>query len=165
LTHGTGAAAWLAWLEATGLGVAMRQWLWLYPVVEIVHLTGIVALVGAAAMFDLRLLGFSRRLPVSSMAAHLLPWARVGLAVVVPTGVMMFVAHATEMAGNPAFRVKLLLIGAALANAATFHRWPFRSVSRWDVAAPTPPAARFAAVASLALWIGVIACGRLLAYL
>jgi hypothetical protein len=165
LTHQAGAPAWLVWLEATGLGVAMRQWLWLYPAVEIVHIAGIVALVGAAAMFDLRLLGFSRRLPVSAMAAHLLPWARVGLAIVVPTGVMMFVAHATEMAGNPAFCLKLLFIGAALANAAAFHRWPFRSVSRWDVLAPTPSAARFAAVASLLLWSGVIACGRLLAYL
>jgi hypothetical protein len=154
----------LAWLEATGLGVAMRQWLWLYPIVEIVHIAGIVVLVGAAAMFDLRLLGVSPRLPVSAMAAHLLPWARAALAVVAPTGTMMFVAHATEMAGNPAFRLKLLLIAAALANAGAFHRWPFRSVSRWDVAARSPLAARFAAIASLTLWSGVIACGRLLAY-
>lgn len=165
MTHEAGAAAWLVWLEATGLGRAMRQWLWLYPTVEIVHIVGIVMLVGAAAMFDLRLLGLSRRLPVSAMAAHLLPWARVGLGVVVPTGVMMFVAHAVEMAENPAFRLKVILIAAALANAGAFHRWPFRSVSRWDVQAPTPPAARFSAVASLLLWSGVIACGRLLAYL
>ena len=156
---------WLAWLEATGLGVAMRQWLLLYPIVEIVHIAGIVVLVGAAAMFDLRLLGVSRRLPVRAMAAHLLPWARAGLAIVAPTGALMFVAHATEMAANPAFRFKLLFIAAALANAGAFHRWPFRSVSRWDVEAPSPLTARFAAVASLTLWSGVIACGRLLAYL
>jgi hypothetical protein len=142
----------------------MRQWLWLYPIVEIVHIAGIVVLVGAAAMFDLRLLGWSRRLPVSAMAAHLLPWARAGLGIVVPTGAMMFVAHAAEMAANPAFRLKLVLIAAALANAAAFHRWPFRSVSRWDVEAPSPVPARFAAIASLALWSGAIACGRLLAY-
>lgn len=164
MTPHPGGAGWLVWLEATGLGVAMRQWLWLYPIVEIVHIAGIVVLVGAAAMFDLRLLGFSRGLPVSAMAAHLLPWARAGLGIVVPTGAMMFVAHATEMAGNPAFRLKLLLIAAALANAGAFHRWPFRSVSRWDVAHHAPVAARFAAGASLALWSGVIACGRLLAY-
>jgi hypothetical protein len=165
LTHEPGAAAWLVWLESTGLGVAMRQWLWLYPVVEIVHIIGIVALVGAAAMFDLRLLGWSRRVPVSAMAAHLLPWARVGLGIVAPTGLMMFIAHAAEMAENPAFRLKIVLIVAALVNAAAFHRWPFRSVSRWDVQTLTPPLARFAAVASLVLWSAVIACGRLLAYL
>ena len=162
--QGAGAGTWLAWLESTGLGVAMRRWLWLYPGVEIVHIAGIVMLVGAAAMFDLRLLGFSPRLPVGAMASHLLPWARAGLALVVPTGLMMFVAHAGEMAANPAFRLKLVLIAAALANAAAFHRWPFRSVSRWDVDVRAPAAARLAAAASLTLWASVIACGRLLAY-
>jgi hypothetical protein len=164
LTSETASTSWLARLEASGLGVAMRQWLWLYPGVEIVHIAGFVVLVGAAAMFDLRLLGLSRRLPVAAMAVHLLPWARAGLAIVVPTGLMMFVAHATEMATNPVFRIKLVLIAAALANAAAFHRWPFRSVSRWDVEVQAPAAARLAAGISLVLWISVISCGRLLAY-
>lgn len=155
---------WLAWLESTALAVAMRQWLWFYPIVEILHITGLVVLVGAAAMFDLRLLGVSRRLPVADMARHLLPWARTGFALVVPTGLMMFIAHATEMATNPAFQIKLALIVAAVTNATIFHRWPFRSVARWNVDAPSPTAARMAAVLSLTLWIGVIACGRLLAY-
>jgi hypothetical protein len=165
LTHEPLGAAWLVWLETTALAHAMRQWLWLYPVVEIVHIVGIVLLVGAAAMFDLRLLGASRRLPVAEMARHLLPWARVGLGVMVPTGFLMFSAHATEFAVNPAFRLKLALVAAACLNAAVFHRWPFRSVSAWNVDAEPPPAAKLAAVLSLTLWTGVIACGRLLAYL
>ena len=158
------AAAWLGWLETTALAQAMRQWLWLYPVVEIVHIVGIVLLVGAAAMFDLRLLGVSRRLPVAAMARHLLPWARLGLGVMVPTGLLMFSAHATEFAANPAFRLKLALVAAACLNALVFHRWPFRSVSAWNVDAESPPAAKLAAGLSLTLWSGVIACGRLLAY-
>jgi len=158
------AAAWLAWLESTALAVAMRQWLWFYPIVEILHITGLVVLVGAAAMFDLRLLGISRRLPVADMARHLLPWARTGFALVVPTGLMMFIAHANEMATNPAFQLKLTLVALAVTNATIFHRWPLRSVARWNVDAQSPPAARMAAVLSLTLWIGVIACGRLLAY-
>ena len=159
------AAAWLVWLEQSGAAQAMRQWLWLYPTVEIIHIGGIVLLVGAAAMFDLRLLGLSRSLPVAALARHLLPWARLGLATVAPTGFLMFAAHATEFATNPAFQLKLTLITAGCLNAAVFHRWPFRSVSAWDVEHPTPPVARVAAVASLLLWAGVITCGRLLAYL
>jgi hypothetical protein len=77
----------------------------------------------------------------------------------------MFSAHATEWAANPAFRLKLLLIIAAGLNAWAFHRWPFRSVAHWDREVPAPPHARFAAVVSVALWLSVIACGRLLAYL
>ena len=157
-------AGWLVWLEHSGLGLAMRQWRWLYPIVEIVHISGFVLLVGAAAMFDLRLLGLSRRLPTEAMAGHLLPWARAGFALVLPTGLMMFVAHAGEMATNPAFRLKLLLIAAALLNAGLFHRGIFTSVAAWSTERRPPVAARLAAVASLLLWTGVIACGRLLAY-
>jgi len=163
--HEGTAAAWLLWLEQSGLAQAMRQWRWLYPTVEVIHIVGFVLLVGAAAMFDLRLLGLSRSLPVATMARHLLPWARVGLGVVAPTGLLMFIAHATEFASNPAFQLKLMLIVAACLNAAVFHRWPFRTVSAWDVQTVTPPAARVAAVSSLLLWAGTISCGRLLAYL
>jgi len=68
-------AGWTGWLEATAAATAMRQSLWLYPIVEILHIIGFVVLVGSAAMFDLRLLGFSRQLPVTGMERHLLPWA------------------------------------------------------------------------------------------
>ena len=49
-------------------------------------------------------------------------------------------------------------------NALIFDRWPFRSVGAWDMVAPTPPAARAAAVLSLGLWTGTVCRGRLLAY-
>jgi hypothetical protein len=164
VTHPPVGPAWQVWLETSALAAAMREWLWLYPIVEIVHIAGIVLLAGGAAMFDLRLLGVSRDLPVAALSRHLLPWARAGLAVVAVTGAMMFAAHATEFGGSTVFRLKLGLIAAACLNAAVFHRVPFRSVKAWDVTAPAPGAARAAALVSLALWIGVIACGRLLAY-
>ncbi|HSB40547.1 MAG TPA: hypothetical protein VLK28_01855 [Methylomirabilota bacterium] len=163
--HPPEGAAWLVWLETSALAVAMRQWQWLYPIVEILHILGFVLVVGGAFYFDLRLLGRARSLPVSGLAAHLLAWARAGFGLVAPTGLMMFAAHATEFAVNPAFRLKLILIAVALLNAAAFHRWPFRSVARWDAGARAPAWAGIAAVISLACWIGAIACGRLLAYL
>jgi hypothetical protein len=163
--HPPSGPAWAVWLETSGVAVAMRQWLWLYPTVEIVHILGFVVLVGAAFMFDLRLLGLSRGLPVSAMAEHLLRWSRLALLVVAPTGALMFMAHATEMLVNPAFRLKLLLIAAAFLNAALFHRWPFRAVGDWDTEMLAPWPARLAGGLSLLLWTGVIACGRLLAYL
>src|SRR5207245_10256342 len=96
----------------------MRQSLWLYPIVEILHIIGFVILVGSAAMFDLRLLGLSRQLPVTGMERHLLPWARASVLLIVPTGGLMFVAHATEVARTPPFRLKLrFLVLAALHSA------------------------------------------------
>jgi hypothetical protein len=162
--HPPEGAAWLVWLETSALAVAMRQWQWLYPIVEILHILGFVLVVGGAVFFDLRLLGWGRSLAVTGLAAHLLAWARTGFALVVPTGLLMFSAHATEFAVSSVFRLKLILIAAAVLNAAAFHRWPLRSVTRWDVAAGTPAWARMAAVLSLACWTGAICCGRLIAY-
>ena len=165
MTHPPQGAAWLVWIETSRLAALMRESLWLYPAVEIVHIVGFVVLVGAAVMFDLRLLGVSRALPASLMARHHLPWARAALLLVVPSGLMMFAAHATEFADNPAFRVKLILLAAAGLNALLFHRGAFRSVTGWETEARIPATARAAAVLSLVLWVGVITAGRLLAYL
>lgn len=162
--HPPSGPAWAVWLETSAPAVAMRQWLWLYPAVEITHIVGFVLLVGSAFMFDLRLLGLSRTLPVSAMAAHLLRWARLALLLVVPSGVLMFVAHATEFGLNRVFQLKLLLIALAFLNAAIFHRWPFRAVGDWDTELTAPHPARLAAVLSIALWLSVLTCGRLLAY-
>ena len=121
--------AFLVYLETSGLATLMRQSQWLYPIVEIAHILGFVTLVGSVAMLDLRLLGFSRSLPVSGMARHLLRWSLGSLLLVVPSGLMMFSAHATEFADNTAFRVKMLLLVTAAANAVWFHRTSFRSVA------------------------------------
>jgi hypothetical protein len=116
-------------------------------------------------MFDLRLLGRSATLSARAMAHHLLPWARAALIMVVPSGVLMFAAHATEFVDNPAFRLKLALLAGAGLNAWLFHRKTFASVADWDRERPAPPGARAAAVVSLLLWAGVLAAGRLIAYL
>jgi hypothetical protein len=151
-------------IEASPLGQAMRQWLWVYPAVETVHIVGIAVLVGSIAILDLRLLGFSRSLSVRNLSAHVLPWSIASFLLIVPSGLAMFVAHAGDLMGNPVFAVKICLILLAGANAGIFHAGIFRSAGRWDVDAMPPLAARAAAAASLLLWIAVIACGRLLAY-
>ena len=155
-------------LEASGLGQAMRQWLWLYPAVEIVHIAGIGLLFGSIVVLDLRLLGLSRSIPVRSLARHVLPWTAASFLLIVPSGLMMFTAHASDFIASPVFVVKMCLIMAAGLNAALFHAIVFPSVGVWDAEEmrklPPPPSARFSAAASLLIWACVIACGRLLAY-
>lgn len=154
-----------AWMEQWPLAVAMREELWLYPSVEILHILGFVTLVGSIAMLDLRLLGLSRQLSVRALSRHLLPWTLGALTVIVPTGLLMFLAHATDFITNSAFALKLTLISGAGLNAVAFHFGPFRSVAQWDSGTATPPQVRLHAALSLIIWIGVITCGRLLAYL
>ncbi|MBC7802985.1 MAG: hypothetical protein H7Y16_03830 [Candidatus Parcubacteria bacterium] len=151
-------------LEASALGQAMRQWLWLYPSVETAHIVGIAMLVGSIMVLDLRLLGLSRSLPVRRLSTHVLPWTAASFALIVPSGLAMFVAHAGELIANPVFAVKMFLILLAGANAGVFHAGVYRKAAQWDVDVMPPPAARVAAGISLAIWISVIACGRLLAY-
>lgn len=152
-------------LEGSALAAAMRHSLWLYPAVEVVHIAGFVVLVGSVAMLDLRLVGFTTSASVRDLARHVLPWTWTALLVVVPSGFAMFSAHAVEFLDNPALRVKLVLIVFAGLNAAAFHFGVFRSAPVWDRNTPVPGAARWAGALSLVLWLGVIACGRLIAYL
>lgn len=151
-------------LEASGLGQAMRHSLWLYPAVETVHLVGIALLFGSVAVLDLRLLGLSRSLSVRELAAHTLPWTLASFALIVPSGLAMFVAHAGDFIASPIFILKMTLLIAAGINAALFHALAYRSVEDWDRGALPPKGARASGAASLAIWIAVIACGRLLAY-
>jgi hypothetical protein len=155
-------------LEASGLGQAMRQWLWLYPSVEVVHLVGIALLFGSIVVLDLRLLGLSRHIPVRMLARHVLPWTAASFLLIIPSGLLMFMAHASEFVESEVFILKLLLIMAAGLNAALFHTITFRTADVWDTEEmrklPPPPSARLAGALSLVLWISVIACGRLLAY-
>lgn len=155
-------------LESSGLGQAMRQWLWLYPSVEIVHIVGIALLFGSIAVMDLRLLGVSRSIPVRTLARHVLPWSAGSFLLIIPSGLLMFTAHATEFIDSEVFVIKMLLILAGGVNAALFHTITFRTADVWDSEEmrrlPPPPSARAAGALSLAIWISVIACGRLLAY-
>lgn len=152
-------------IEGLAIARAMREELWLYPAVEIVHIIGFSILVGSVVMFDLRVLGLSRQISVRALARHLLPWSVAALLVIVPTGLAMFSAHAGDFLGNRAFQLKMALLLTAAMNAAIFHTGPFQSAAAWDTNATAPPGARICVALSLVLWFSIIGCGRLLAYL
>ncbi|QNF33563.1 hypothetical protein HUW51_12840 [Adhaeribacter swui] len=155
---------WLTWLEKSSWAATIRQSNWLYQWLEIGHITGIALLVGAAFLFDLRLLGNSRFLPVTGLVRYLLPWSRRGLILVVPTGILLFITNAAALGHDPTFWLKMGLLILAGLNATIFHTITFTTVVRWDVNRSTPPKAKLAAGFSLVLWTAIIACGRLLAY-
>lgn len=144
------------------LAQALRESAWLYPGVETLHIIGFSVLVGAVAMFDLRVLGFGRQLPVKALARHLLPWSAGSMLLVVPTGLLLFVADPLALLANRVFLLKLGLMVLAGLNALAFHAGPYRQAAAWPQRAP--PRAMLHALLSLGLWFGVITCGRLLAY-
>ena len=153
------APAWAAWLEASALGAAARESLWLYPLVSVAHVLAVVVLVGSILVFDLAVLGRGRCLPVAASARLILPLARAAFAAAALSGLVMLAADATHLVGNPAFLAKGALLALAGANVLMFHR-----LAQPDLAAPVAPLARGAAALSALLWLTVAAAGRSIAY-
>lgn len=153
------------WLEQTPVGASVRESLWLFPIVETVHLLGMAALVGTIAAFDLRLLGWAmQRQRVSELADRLLPLAWAGFALQVITGVLLFSSEAVHVYANPAFRAKMLLICLAGVHALVFRWMVYRNVSAWDERTATPLGAKVAGFVSILIWVGVVAAGRFIGF-
>ena len=151
-------------IEALPLARMMRESLWAYPIVETVHIVGFAILVGSVVMFDLRVLGLSKGISVRALSRHLLPWSLAALLLIVPTGFLMFTAHASDFLANRTFQLKMGLLMVAGINAVIFRTGPYQTVAHWDVGTRAPISAQFSVAASVLLWISIIACGRLLAY-
>jgi hypothetical protein len=153
----------LQWLEESSWAAVIRKSAWLYPALEIVHIAGIVLLVGPALMFDMRLLGFSNKLPVRALSRHLLVWSRRSLLLVIPSGIFLFITNAGTLGYDPVFWLKMVLLIVAGLNALLFHRWIFHAESSTDEFV-VPGRAKLTAMVSIIVWLATIACGRLLAY-
>jgi hypothetical protein len=133
-----------------------------YPVANLVHLLGLVMLVGSIGIIDLRIAGLFRRIPAAALSSALTPIALAGLVLMIPSGATMFAADAAALVHSPTFRWKLLLIALALANAIAFRfLWQSR-IEQWD--ADPPALGRLMAAASVLLWLSVASLGRMIAY-
>jgi hypothetical protein len=129
---------------------------WAYPVLETVHIAALAAVVGSLLLLELRVFGMQRVLPLPAFAQLAVRTALVAFAVAAASGSLLFISAATELAVNPAFRLKLVLLLMAGVNALVFHaRDSLRRQDRW---------ARWQAGTSLLIWLAVIAAGRLIAY-
>jgi len=156
---------WLMLLQDSLLGESVRSALYLYPVLESIHILGIGLLIGPAFTFDLRLLEVGQRyVSVTTAARCLLPVSHIGLAIVAITGFALISAQATVIASASSAPWKLWLIIVAGINVLVFHKGIYRTVHSWDLDTPTPLLAKVSALISIFTWTGVIISGRFLAY-
>ena len=129
---------------------------WAYPALEVVHILGIGILLGNLLLFELRVWGVARELPLPALARVSLPLALLGFVLAVTSGVAMFLGQPAELVANRAFVIKMALLALAGGNAAFFHARG--GTDRID------PLARGCTALSLLLWVAAIACGRFIAY-
>jgi hypothetical protein len=152
--------AWASVLEASPLGVAMRGSKGLYPTANVAHVIGLVLLLGAVGVLDLRVAGLGPAVPLAPLSRMLTPFVFAGFAVQAASGFLLFAADAGLLMRSPVFLVKLALIGLALVNALLFRLW----FGDWEHGTQPPATARWMAVSSIALWTVAAVLGRLIAY-
>lgn len=153
------------WLESTALGAVARESLYGFQILVAIHLLGLIWSVGILLWVDLRMIGLSLtdgRL--SEVYRNLSPWFLAGFATMLISGVALFAGFATSAYENTFFRIKLIAMLLAAANALIYHVAATRMSGESD-AAPRPASyVRVAGLASIALWAVVILCGRMMSY-
>jgi len=134
---------------------------WGWPIVEIVHFTGLCLLMGAVGMFDLRMMGLVRG--ISLPALHkLVPFGVLGFVLSVCSGVMFVSSAPDQYLYNPAWQTKMGLLALAGLNMVLFYLTTSRRLKSLGPDDMPPLAARLFAGVSLTLWLGVIAAGRVI---
>ena len=147
--------------ENTWPGDWFKHSRWLFAIDETFHIMALGMLIGTLAIIDVRLLGFGmRRQSVLQLSKFLGPWTLVGVALMVITGIPMFMSEAVHLSGSSPFLFKMIFLACAVTLHFTLHKKAISSntgrVSGLD---------RLAACLSLTCWLGVALAGRAIAFL
>jgi hypothetical protein len=130
---------------------------WAYPVLEVLHLLGVALLLGNLVLLELRVFGLGAAVPVQPLARLSLTLVAAGFGLAAASGLLMFGTQPAELLANRAFTLKMLLLLLAACNAGWFHGRG--SLQRLDTLA------RAQLLVSMLIWLGVLTCGRWIAYL
>ena len=154
-----------SWLHNTSISIALQQQVsWLWPFCETLHFGGLALLLGVAGMFDLRLMGFMPKVPISVVKSYM-PWAMAGFAVNLLTGIIFIVSQPAQYFGNPTWWIKVAFLVAAGLNALIFETTFGKEAAALPPGVDTPTTMKVIAAVSLISWFGVLWAGRMLPFL
>ena len=158
---------WLRWPMSEHF---FKAYAWGWPLCETLHFFGLVLLVGIVGIFDLRLLGFAKGLPLAPLR-RLLPWGVLGFILTVVTGLLFVTGIYANVEITPYvvatsdgfLQLKLLFILLAGVNLLAFYlTGASRAVENLGAGEDAPTLAKVIAGASLFLWLGAVYWGRLI---
>jgi len=133
---------------------------WSWPLLEDLHFIGLILILGAIGVLNLRIMGFFKQLPVAPLH-RFIPWGIAGVFINVVTGILFFIGMPPFYADNPDFRWKMIFIVIAGANLMLFYcTSAFRPLARLGPGDDAPLSAKFVAASSLLLWIAIVFLGR-----
>ncbi|HXI30272.1 MAG TPA: hypothetical protein VNG89_17660 [Vicinamibacterales bacterium] len=156
--------AFVVWLEATRLSRVIVGSTWIWPLCEILHFVGLSLVIGIAGFFDLRLMGFMKRVPVAA-ARDLMPLAIAGFLVNLTTGATFFIGKPDQYVNNVAWWAKMGFLLLAGLNAMFFETTVGARTIDLGAGADTPRAAKIVGALSLISWLGVLYWGRMLPFI
>ena len=148
-----------------GFFEAMGQWpisqaigasIWIYPLVQAVHLVFLAFFAGGIVIVDLRLLGYGMRSKtIAQVARDARPWMILGFLGLVATGLPQLMQNATREYFSEFFWYKMYLIAFGLIFLLTVRR-------KMIQAPETSAASKVVALISMAVWTGVTINARLI---
>ena len=139
---------------------------WVLPVCESLHFIGMAMLVGIVGVFDLRLLGMAKRLPVAPLQ-RLMPFALLGFVLSLGSGLVFITANPKQYLAplSLSFVAKMFFILLACLNVLFFYATGLkRAVDGVDAGQDAPLGAKVSAGVSLFLWVAAIYWGRVLQF-
>lgn len=150
---------YVARLGNTAFALWLGQSKWRIAGLLTTHLFGLTLLLGTVLLSALNLLGlFQRQKPAAQLRREVQPVMAIGLVLMVASGALIFTGGAEAYYAGYWFRLKMLLLLAAV----TFQLTVYRVVARPAV---LPRFARAVTGAvMLLLWFGVACAGRAIAF-
>ena len=139
---------------------------WVLPLCESLHFIGMAMLVGIVGVFDLRLLGMAKRLPVAPLQ-RLMPFALLGFVLSLGSGLVFITANPKQYLAplSLSFVAKMFFILLACLNVLFFYATGLkRAVDGVDAGQDAPLGAKVSAGVSLFLWVAVMYWGRVLQF-
>jgi hypothetical protein len=152
-------------LAATPLSLWLQVHLWVVPTSQSLHIAALSVVYASALLISLRLLGVSKRgRPVGTLVSTLTPFMYGALVVLLFTGAIQTIAEPLRQFVTPAFWWKMSMLIVIVVCTIIFDRTVRRHSERWSEPGAHPPWARWFALMSIALWTGIVICGRLIGY-
>jgi hypothetical protein len=151
------------WIDGTAASAFMAESWWAWRAAESLHFIGLSLLIGTVGMFDLRMMGLVKRVPLSALH-RMVPWGVFGYLINVSTGILFFAGFPDQYMYNPSFQIKMMFMAMAGINVLVFYLVVYGKIKALGPEDDAPRAARIIGLVSLLCWMGVITCGRLLTF-
>jgi hypothetical protein len=154
------------WISTTFLSVFIQNHnSWAIPAIQSIHIVGIALVLGSVFMIDLRILGWAGMdQTLRQTTSRFGPWLTGALCLLLVTGLLMVIGEPLRELMTFSFWLKMSLVAAGTAIAATFQVTLRRHERRWEETLVKSKFIKGLAILTFLIWACIIILGRLIAY-